>query len=344
MSYKNIQELIDEMSLYKQDCEAWFSSRKDINSIIIDSVGGNTFRAFNVVGNSHPSIVFREWAINLFESPNFIKSIIKRSNESNFDEFNLKICNSLKQYWDKYLEPLSIFKARKLINLLLKEIVLLHDLTDEERKKLISLLHIPIDKYTLQAIKSIFNNGEYSHNLGKIPPSASMGYIDDNNKYSVIQGFFKKLASKVGVPPIYFDVLIWNRSSIDDKSGVLEKQSSPNSSASKVKATQTNLPVCTYNEFLQGDVFSSYTSVVRGIVKKLLEEIAAHTKDFKVKQRKGAFAITPSDRTRSNAITVWIGKSQIKIEFFNEEKRPYHSQEEIIYELIERIKNKLASV
>jgi hypothetical protein len=167
--YKIINELINEMILHKQECEAWFDNRKNLNSIINNSVGGNTFRAFNIVANSHLSIIFREWATNFFESPKVLQNIINESSENNFDEVNLKICSSLKQYWDNYLNRLSIHKARKLVNLLLKEMVLLHDLTVEERQKFISLLHIPIGKYTLQGIKQIFNNGEYSHNLGKIP-------------------------------------------------------------------------------------------------------------------------------------------------------------------------------
>jgi hypothetical protein len=342
--YRSINELIDEMSLHKQDCEAWFSKRKTLSSIITDSVGGNTFRAFNIIDDSHPSKVFREWATNFFKDPKVLQNIIHQSNETNFDELNLKICSSLKQHWDKHLNPLSIHKARKLVNLLLKEMALLHDLTEEERQKLTSLLHIPIDKYTLQAIREIFNNGEYIHDLGKIPSNASMGYIDNDKKYNVIQDFFKKLANQTGAPLIYFDVLLWNVNSTEDELEMLSKQKSSSSSIIRSKTEQTDLPIYTYCEFIVSNEFGSYSTAVKGIVKKLLEEIAVITHDFRVKQRKGAFAITPADRTKSNAVTIWTKKSQINIEFFNEEKKPYFSQEQITQELIEKVNKKLKTI
>lgn len=68
--------------------------------------------------------IFREWANGVFKDSKVIQSIIAPCDEDDFNEMNFKICTSLKTHWDKYLELLSIYKARKMVNLLLKEMVL----------------------------------------------------------------------------------------------------------------------------------------------------------------------------------------------------------------------------
>jgi hypothetical protein len=79
----------------------------------------------------------------------------------------------------------------------------LASLTDQQRRALIALLHVPLDSYTIVGLRAV------APNLS-IPKNATMKYIENAEQYTAFQDRIAAITRKAHVPPIYYDILAWD--------------------------------------------------------------------------------------------------------------------------------------
>lgn len=92
--------------------------------------------------------------------------------------------------------------SQKLINLLMKDVTRLGSLADSVRQQLICLLHVPFDKYSLNAIRGCTRV--------RIPSSASMGFVESQSIYDELQRVCREVAREAELSPIHIDIAAWN--------------------------------------------------------------------------------------------------------------------------------------
>jgi hypothetical protein len=95
-------------------------------------------------------------------------------------------------------------RGAKLLNLVLKKLACYCEISPEQRSLLISLLHVPLDSYTIVGLRNVapqFN----------IPRGATMKYITTPEQYSAFQAVISAIAQEAGVSPIYYDILSWDQ-------------------------------------------------------------------------------------------------------------------------------------
>jgi len=90
----------------------------------------------------------------------------------------------------------------------LKNLATWSGFSDEERRRLISFLHVPLDSYTLMAIRNCLSETEASWVM--IPSSPTMRSIGDNETYVALQAAVRQIADEAGTQAICIDVLAWN--------------------------------------------------------------------------------------------------------------------------------------
>lgn len=101
-------------------------------------------------------------------------------------------------------------RGRKIIDLFMKYFVLWEGLTDEQRERLIGLVHVPFDSRSLAMIRDCWNSSQAREALGRpILASATMSFADNEPLYDALQALCREVADEAGVPPIYLDVLAW---------------------------------------------------------------------------------------------------------------------------------------
>lgn len=195
-------DLINFIKSIQISIEKSFDFKLTIDEVINKAVGSSTYRAFRANGTIKPSVVFKQWAAGWFNSETNINSILVES-QVKFDEFIDMLCNDLLNKWNKELSGMTIFRSRKMVALLLKKLCYWDKLKKNELEIFIRRIPIPLDSKTLSSIRIIYNK----NGLFKIPISPTMGFIDNEEKYSNIQDYYHKLAEMANVPLIYFDYI-----------------------------------------------------------------------------------------------------------------------------------------
>ena len=185
--------------------ESFDQGRLTLDEIIHSSVGRNTFRAFSKLPE-RPSLVFRSWAGEELKNQITISELLTIGAQSQYDEWAREFSLKLSHTWQKRRgETMPYGPSRKLPNLLLKKFVLWEGLSDVQRSELQHYLHIPLDSFTLVAIRNSITDF-------RIPKNATMSFVRDETIYNQIQQAIRAVAHRARVPAIYFDVLAWNMS------------------------------------------------------------------------------------------------------------------------------------
>jgi hypothetical protein len=70
-------------------------------------------------------------------------------------------------------------------------------------------LHVPIDSYTLGAMRRVHNAGEHG-GRSAIPSGVGMGWISDWREYTDVQRTIHECAAEAGAPAVTFDMVEWN--------------------------------------------------------------------------------------------------------------------------------------
>ncbi|NPV51866.1 MAG: hypothetical protein HPY60_11835, partial [Candidatus Methanofastidiosum sp.] len=93
--------------------------------------------------------------------------------------------------------------ASKLCNLVLKKLPCLLNLDEDFKQRLIRLLHVPLDHYSIVGLRRLITNP-------KIPSNATMNFIKKPEEYLLLQRYIADVAKEAGVPAIYYDILAWD--------------------------------------------------------------------------------------------------------------------------------------
>jgi hypothetical protein len=174
--------------------------------VIRRAVASNTFRAFHRMPE-RPSEVFRDWAFGAFVSRGFLQTLCTIQGASDYDTWLTKLVEDFRSCWrSRMAVEVPYGPAYKLPNLLLKCVALRPEITALQQQRLVNWLHIPLDSYTIQALRGWFRLPSGSG----IPSGATMKFVRDAKLYDSIQGEIKDIAKLADVPPIAFDYLAWN--------------------------------------------------------------------------------------------------------------------------------------
>ncbi len=204
--YMNDMDIVQSLKKRKSLIESYFNERMTLSEILKNpGVGGNTFRRFAHMPEK-PSEVYRAWASKFSSDARYLKYVDElfciNSNED-YDKWIAKLSMSLNRFWYRHMGlEMDYAPRRKLPNLFLKKLVLWDKLKSPTRNRLIRYLHIPWDKYTLSGIRHCVED--------RIPKNATMGFVDNIKIYNTLHQTIRRIANKAGVPPIYYDVLLWD--------------------------------------------------------------------------------------------------------------------------------------
>ena len=211
--FQNTENLVRQLQKSGNKLGKWFNGRHEtIEDAVRASVGGNTFRSFHKMPFK-PSLVFRQWALNKFKKEDAINSLLRISSQTEYDAWLKGLALSLNTSWKRKMgrdNPLSYGPRRKLPNLLLKQLVLWKGIKSNQRKRLIGFLDVPLDRYTLVAIRNCLDQNGGTHKGCRIPKNPTMGFVKNQGIYNEIQYAMRAIAKRAGVPPIFLDILAWD--------------------------------------------------------------------------------------------------------------------------------------
>lgn len=181
----------------------FFASRcSSINELVTSGVGGNTFRAFRHVPT--PSAAFRSWTTARLEQS--LNDILACETADCYASQVHQTTIALEGFWRGHAaKEMGYGRGAKLLNLVLKKLACLDSLTDEQRTRLISLMHVPWDSYTIQGLRLIAP-------ALKVTRNATMKFITTPEQYQAFMVTMDDVASEAGVPAIFYDVLAWDMS------------------------------------------------------------------------------------------------------------------------------------
>jgi len=164
-------------------------------------IGGNTFRTFRHFGKS-PSKIYRDWVKN--EGYQLVKQETL-TNQNDFILLHEQLVRSFENHCKKFgcREP-SFSEKNKVVDLFTKALAssVSHP-CGHQREGLYKYANIPLDKYSLTAIRKLFYGIIVCNN-------PSMGHVRDVDTYNFLQSQIFQLTSSMSVPNLVFDYYSWN--------------------------------------------------------------------------------------------------------------------------------------
>ena len=186
----------------------YFRPEADLDELIRCSVGGNTFRSFQKLAQP-PSQIFRSWARSQLTF-GMMQELGRIEDQVGYDSFVNFHSEHLTRHWlVEGRKPLRFGSGRKLIDLLFKRVVRCTEVSEESRQRLIRFLHVPLDEYSLTAVRQCAASNEFGLSFA-IPRTVSMGWVDSVERYSRVQQLMRQVATVAGVAPICLDLLAWD--------------------------------------------------------------------------------------------------------------------------------------
>lgn len=106
---------------------------------------------------------------------------------------------------------MSFGPSLKLQNLLAKRLCASPVMTGVDAERIIPLLDVPLDSFTIQAVADSLTPSDLSRiGIGKVPRTASMGFISTPERYEVFQDVIRDCAQSAEVPAIAIDCLAYD--------------------------------------------------------------------------------------------------------------------------------------
>jgi hypothetical protein len=164
-------------------------------------IGGNTFRSYRNFGKS-PSKIYRDWVKNKGYKLVMQKTLASR------DDFILlheQLVWSFENHCKKFgCRELSSSEKNKVVDLFTKALAFsVSHPCGQQREGLYNYANIPLDKYSLTAIRELFYGIIVCNN-------PSMGHVRDRDTYNFLQSQIFQLTSSMGLPNLVFDYYAWN--------------------------------------------------------------------------------------------------------------------------------------
>jgi hypothetical protein len=196
---------------HKFDSDRRGESKSELETIIRHAVGANTFRAFKIRRHNRPSAVFREWAKKAL-NPRTRQCLYAVKSQSEYDKWLSVLVKDFADHWNSKMGKMEYGKYFKLVNLLVKRLCLYHDVKPAKFRRIARFLHIPLDSYTIVAIRNCVSSFPHSDAIGRIPKTATMKFVKNQKMYDAFQAGIRRMAQEAHVPPIALDYLAWNPS------------------------------------------------------------------------------------------------------------------------------------
>ena len=182
----------------RAEARKFYAERRSISNNW--GIDGSTFRAFRGI-RPRPSKLYKAWVDK--HGLRKINKLTRPYTRKSFEDLHCKLVRSLELYCKrKANRPLTIAEKFKLVDLFIKAISRSNSITQQISEFLVQYGHIPLDKYSLNAIKELF----YGIVVCNEP---RMGNIEDKETYTFIQSQIYLLTSKSKVPNLYFDFYAW---------------------------------------------------------------------------------------------------------------------------------------
>jgi hypothetical protein len=184
----------------------------DLTAIIHDSVGRNTFRAFHHQPQK-PGETFRAWALTALDNTR-LRSLQQVKSQAEYSEWLVLLSDHFRSFWKKRMlgNEISYGPSTKLPNLFMRHLCLYRELSHEFSENLVWYLEVPLDSYTIQAVANCVDLFVGKDAIGRVPPSATMGFIEDRAMYEAFQAGIRQIVKKAGVPAIALDHVAWDGS------------------------------------------------------------------------------------------------------------------------------------
>ena len=201
-----------------KDWRAWFReerrkhSHHDWRWVVEHWVGPNSYRAFRHMPE-RPCEVFREWAHNaLFGEERRFEQLLALKSRIEYDCWLDLLAGSLRRRWAARMNgrEMPFGPSLKLPNLILKGICANPRLENCDFDRIVWWLHVPLDSYSILAIRNCIAATPYGVRIGKIGMHVAMGFVKDHDAYSAFQEYLRELAEEASVPAITFDILSWD--------------------------------------------------------------------------------------------------------------------------------------
>jgi hypothetical protein len=204
-------------ALSSVEWKSWFErarareADRDWTSVIKHSVGRNTFRAFHGTPQP-PSQVFREWAsYALFDGEGRFERLRDIHTSAEYTDWLWDLAESLRRRWAGRMGgPIPFGPSIKLPNLLMKAACRSPRLPEAVFTRIVWFLHVPLDRYSIEAISGCVPGSPFAARIGKIPKPASMGFVKGAAMYNAFQECIAAAAVAASVPPIALDILAWD--------------------------------------------------------------------------------------------------------------------------------------
>lgn len=184
--------------------ESFFAQRTaTIARVTEQGVSGNTFRAFRNLP-VRPSVAFRTWTTEQLER-NLQQLLDACSTMLAYANYVHHLTLALNRHWLREARSeMGYGRGAKLLNLVLKKLACYAQLSTRQRVALIRLLHVPLDSYTIVGLSAVVPQL-------RVRKSATMKFITSRAQYDQFQASVASIARDAGVPPIYYDILAWDR-------------------------------------------------------------------------------------------------------------------------------------
>jgi len=185
----------------------------DMDDIICTAVEANTIRGFNQkkLGlKDSPMTIYRDWASDFVMWLGY-SEFREVADREGFEAFHRKAQQSCERYYQKHgaNAGLTFGMTVKLVDLLLKRLVRFPEIPDAERIRISEFLHVPLEKYTLNAIRDLDVLDAEGKKV-KLPKSPTMSAVTNEGIYTGMQTLFNDMAKEAEVPPILLDYLLWD--------------------------------------------------------------------------------------------------------------------------------------
>ena len=164
-------------------------------------IAGNTFRTYEHFGKP-PSKVYKDWVKN--KGYQLVKKH-RLASRKDFILLHKQLVRSFENYCKKFgcREP-SFSEKNKVVDLFTKALAFsVSHPCEQQRVGLYYYANIPLDKYSLTAIRKLFYGIIVCNN-------PSMGDIREVETYNFLQSQIYQLTSSMGVPNLVFDYYSWN--------------------------------------------------------------------------------------------------------------------------------------
>ena len=185
------KDFVKKLKKHKRELRGWLEKEWNLEDLITRSVKGNTFRAFQNMPEK-PSVVYRTWAKEQLSNKTTVKTIKKITSQKEYDAWIKKFSDDFGDFWKKRMkESIQYGPKRKLPNLLMKHFVRWEELTKKQRQRLIDLIHVPLDQYTLLAVKNCIDKSKLF-----IPKNATMSFTANEEMYNSIQKLMRDIQER----------------------------------------------------------------------------------------------------------------------------------------------------